>query len=703
MSFVFSRRWLWWVIIVTIFLHHHDASAQTVVWNNFSGTPDPFYHNGVNWVGFNAPSSSATARFGTSATYEVWWNGSTVAVRPSVGRFHVVDGFVTLVNQDTFTQRQLTINSGSFSALSISGDSFTRLKTQGVHLNSGAAEILDGAWFTVDGSHAAGTSLTVSGAGMDISGIFRIESGGVANNTIGYIGRLSGSAGTTTVTGAGSQWNNTSSLRVGATGNGILNVTSGAVVTNTTGFIGHGTTSTGDANVNGGSQWNNSSALYVGYSGGTSTLNVFTGGVVTNTSGFIGYNAGSNGTATIDGSGSQWNNSSNLYIGGTTTGAGGNGTLNINTGGQVTVGGTTKIWSTGNVNLNGGQLDFGQTSFAEFDSINAVSGTMTGTVNHAAFTDAANMSSLNNGSVNLVGVLLANTGTIHGTGTIGVVTNNLSTGELYTTVGEMLRMTAAGNSNSGEINNFGGTVRFEQDITNLSGGLITGRGQYIAEGGWTNQAVMAFSGGPADVLGDLLNDTGGQIVTSGGATTTFYDDVVHNGTEIRTSENSNTVFFGSQSGSGAFTGTGTVYYEGDLRPGNSPDVIHYEGSVVLGSDSVSFFELGGLNPGEYDRLNIDGDLTLDGQLSIGLLNGFSLDFDEEFVIANVDGALFGNYQGLEEGAVVGNFGGMNLFISYAGGDGNDVVLFTSVPEPATAGLFGLAFLAFGLTRRRRFN
>jgi hypothetical protein len=69
------------------------------------------------------------------------------------------------------------------------------------------------------------------------------------------------------------------------------------------------------------------------------------------------------------------------------------------------------------------------------------------------------------------------------------------------------------------------------------------------------------------------------------------------------------------------------------------------------------------------------------------------------LIADVVGVLSGQFSGLGEGALVASFGGQDLFISYAAGDGNDVALFTAVPEPG-AGLMGaiLCSLLFLLRR-----
>ena len=69
-----------------------------------------------------------------------------------------------------------------------------------------------------------------------------------------------------------------------------------------------------------------------------------------------------------------------------------------------------------------------------------------------------------------------------------------------------------------------------------------------------------------------------------------------------------------------------------------------------------------------------------------------------FNILRVGGTLTGQYDGLDEGSRVDNFSGQDLFITYAGGDGNDVTLFT-VPEPTTVLIWSmLAGLGFAVRR-----
>jgi hypothetical protein len=197
--------------------------------------------------------------------------------------------------------------------------------------------------------------------------------------------------------------------------------------------------------------------------------------------------------------------------------------------------------------------------------------------------------------------------------------------------------------------------------------------------------VIALSGGFTDLFGDIENLDDGIIVTSSGGTTTFYDDVVHNGIEIRTSASSITTFFGASTGSGPFTGPGDVFMEGDLRPGNSPAAITFEGNLNLGSLATTEIEIGGIAAGsEHDQLLVGGDVAIAGTLSVVEINGFEIESDQQFTIMEVDGLSAGTFSGLAEGDIVGNFNGHDLFITYTGGDGNDVALYTSVQVNPTA-------------------
>lgn len=231
---------------------------------------------------------------------------------------------------------------------------------------------------------------------------------------------------------------------------------------------------------------------------------------------------------------------------------------------------------------------------------------------------------LQGGTGRINGGALANSGMVTGDGIIAVSTTNSGTCVVRAELGKTLSFTGASNTNSGSFNMQGGTLEFSNTHANGATGFISGRGA-LNTTGLTNNGVMAFSGGVTDIRGDVTNASGARIVTSGaGSTTTFFDDVVHNGTEIYTGAGASTVFFGSQSGAGAFTGTGTVYYNGDLRPGNSPATVNYGGNVVLAPGTELTLEIGGVSEGtQYDSLQVANALTVDGILTLMLINGFA--------------------------------------------------------------------------------
>ena len=228
---------------------------------------------------------------------------------------------------------------------------------------------------------------------------------------------------------------------------------------------------------------------------------------------------------------------------------------------------------------------------------------------------------------------ITNQGLVTGDGQIGGPFANAAAGELRAEPGRSLTLTGSGNTNAGAINLYGGLLEFTQNLTNNAGGFISGNGTLIVSNGLTNNGTMNFSG-LANVVGDMTNSVGAKIISSGGGPTTFFDDVANQG-EIRTSTGSFTVFFGSVSGTGTFTGLGTVNFEGDLKPGNSPAAVNFAGDVVFGPDATLEVEIGGTTAGsEYDQINVAGQLSLAGTLEISLINGFTPSAGQSFDILN---------------------------------------------------------------------
>jgi hypothetical protein len=208
---------------------------------------------------------------------------------------------------------------------------------------------------------------------------------------------------------------------------------------------------------------------------------------------------------------------------------------------------------------------------------------------------------------------------------------------------------------------------------------VSGRG-VLATGGVSNVGTLAFSG-TTDVIGRVQNDKDGAIVISGGSTLTFYDDLLHNGREIRASPGNSAVFFGSVKGEGRFTGGGDFFFEGDLRPGNSPGITSVTGNATLGPSALEI-EIAGLAPGaEHDAVRVSGDLTLlGGSLDVVLLGGFAPAAGDAFDVldfASLSGAFSVlNLPGLAPG----------LFWSSAELYSTGVLSVQAVPEPGTYAL-----------------
>ncbi len=121
--------------------------------------------------------------------------------------------------------------------------------------------------------------------------------------------------------------------------------------------------------------------------------------------------------------------------------------------------------------------------------------------------------------------------------------------------------------------------------------------------------------------------------------------------------------------------------QGTISPGIPIGRLTFIGGLSLGNTSEVMIELAGDTANKYDVIQVEGDIQLGGKLHVALIDGFALRDSQRFTILNIVGEVTGGFEGLSEGDLVGNFGNRQLHISYKGGDGNDVVLYTPVPEP----------------------
>ncbi len=139
---------------------------------------------------------------------------------------------------------------------------------------------------------------------------------------------------------------------------------------------------------------------------------------------------------------------------------------------------------------------------------------------------------------------------------------------------------------------------------------------------------------------------------------------------------------------GMLGGVGTIIADvtnhGTLAPGNSPGILTVAGDFEFADNSTFLVEIGGTTPGsadtEHDQLDVNGGVTIGANVTLNTssFNGYVPTAGDAITIIDNDGtdAIGGAFDGLAEGSTLPNFlgSGLGATISYAGGDGNDVVL-----------------------------
>ena len=211
----------------------------------------------------------------------------------------------------------------------------------------------------------------------------------------------------------------------------------------------------------------------------------------------------------------------------------------------------------------------------------------------------------------------------------------------------------------------GGTATVELPGANVGEftGVISGSGNFVKAGTGTldlKSPVVHTYGGTTQVAAGTLLVNGqigmGQVTVDPGATLGG-DGIVN----------------------APVNATGTV------SPGNSPGILS-SGSVNFMAGSSFAVEIdspgGPTNAGvTYDQLVVTGTVTIDPTATLDITST-AVTLPDSFLLIDNDGTgdddlVVGEFQGLGEGMSL-TVGGETLYITYAGGDGNDVVLYSSV-------------------------
>ncbi|HUS91952.1 MAG TPA: PEP-CTERM sorting domain-containing protein [Phycisphaerae bacterium] len=542
---------------------------------------------------------------------------------------------------------------------------------------SSAEALVDGAGSTWD----SGDQLTVGFGGP---GTLTVSNGGLVASQSGRIGSVAGGAGQVEISGEGSRWTVVNSLEVGHDAEGALSVLSGAEAWCDALVVGSEITGSGEVTVGGEGSVLTCGDLAVGRYG-AGTLTVEQGGAV--------LVAGTLSLAELSGSQGRL-----VLLGGSLTAeaiAPSLGTATLDwTGGRLTVTGASGLTLTADA-ITGPSVILGAgKELAVTGSLTVATGVsldLTGGVLGVGGLIVNGTARLTSGSANLGGSLALGAGavldlrgqdlaltaapTLNAGSRLRLADTVLSAPALTVPAGAEVDFDSglilAGTLTNSEVIRMGttgpATIRAAALV---NGGAILGKGSIQAP--VSNTGRIALSG-DSSFGGDVVNQSGGRIIVSGGAGVTFFEDLDNQaGAEISVSPGCAATYFGALAGSGDFTGTGTSYIEGDMRPGSSPDIVGFEGTVVFGPAALLAVELAEdiYDPAlpHYDSLTVGGDVHADGALELTWLprpGDAASKFGGDYYVLLYGGELSGEFT--VTGPLAAYLAGIDYDVPYAPG------------------------------------
>ena len=248
----------------------------------------------------------------------------------------------------------------------------------------------------------------------------------------------------------------------------------------------------------------------------------------------------------------------------------------------------------------------------------------------------------------------------------------------------------------------GGKATF--NAANATIGSLSGAGKVVVNGttltAGTDNSSTIFSGSLLGV-GSLVKQGSGMMTLSGNSTnggiTISNGKLVLNGIANAPVVVQTGATLG---GIGTVIGNLTVNAGGTHAPGSSAGIQHIIGNYA--NNGTLAIELNGTTAGSgHDQVDVQGSVTL-GNAILDLSLGFTPQIADTFLIINNDlsDSVIGNFLNLLEGEYV-SVGIYTFQISYIGGDGNDVTLYTTeVPEASTWALMVLGGFGMLMVTRR---
>ena len=143
----------------------------------------------------------------------------------------------------------------------------------------------------------------------------------------------------------------------------------------------------------------------------------------------------------------------------------------------------------------------------------------------------------------------------------------------------------------------------------------TGTHQFQAVVNLLADTTMNVASGSTLSFNNALNLTGNTLIKTGDGTVAINNQLTTAGGNVDVQQ-------GTISGNGTIGGDVTNS-GGTTSPGNSPGMLTIDGNYNQGSGGTLAIEIGGTQAGaEYDVLQVLGDASLAGTLSVSLIDGF---------------------------------------------------------------------------------
>ncbi len=280
----------------------------------------------------------------------------------------------------------------------------------------------------------------------------------------------------------------------------------------------------------------------------------------------------------------------------------------------------------------------------------------------------------------------------NGSGTVILDALNGYTGS--TTVNDGTLQLAQSNAipNTSSVNLTSATSVLDLNGFSVSLTSLTGTGSVLLGGPagslTLNQAISTSATFAGDISGDgsLTIAGAGEVILSGSSSFTGATNVQDGVLKVEGTLATSEVIVATGAtlgGSGSISAPVTINADAALVPGSSPGILS-TGDLTLDADADLNIEINGTTAGsEYDQIQVAGEIDLTGA-TLNISSSFTAAAGDQFLLIDNDDvdAVTGNFVGLAEGTLF-SFNGNQVYITYQGGDGNDVVL--TVNSPPSAG------------------